>query len=101
MSTIHHNPGELAELLGVVREAIAIPLAASGVAELTRAQLLTDRASYAAVALTMVYEFYEPVPRAIEWLRDQLGKHPAEGQYATWNEYVADLRRSRDEEAGQ
>ena len=88
---------ELLTALQAVREAIDIPHAATaGDAEI-RAQILYERLLHAVVFLDSILG--DPrdhgtvdIGWSVQYLREQLAKHPAEG-YKTWDELQAELAR--------
>jgi hypothetical protein len=83
---------ELLDALQAVREAIAIPQPATVGDGEVHDRILGERVMHARVMLDSVLrgDSYAGVAWNVEYLREQLAKHPAEG-YKNWDERVAEL----------
>ncbi|URM90394.1 hypothetical protein LUW75_10760 [Streptomyces sp. MRC013] len=68
---------ELRALLAVVRDAIALPAAATFTDAQTRARTLADRAMYAEIAIDQALAHGDDTAWAVEYLRARLADHPA------------------------
>ena len=82
------------EALEAIREALAIPHAATMGDEEIRAAIIEQRTGHAVVMLEAVLDGTHPAPDvawSVAYLRDRLAEHPATG-YRTWDEAVAETR---------
>ena len=87
------NAAEARDALEAVREALAIPHAATVGDEEIRAAIIEQRTGHAVVMLEAILDGTHPapdVPWSVAYLRDRLAEHPAQG-YKTWDEAVAEL----------
>lgn len=75
---------ELRSLLEAVREAIAIPYAATMGDDQARARVLTERVMHAQIALTNVLDRGDDPGWSADYLRARLAEHPATG-YRHWD----------------
>jgi hypothetical protein len=84
---------ELLDALTAVRDAIAIPNAATVGDQETRDAILVERARDAVVMLDSILDgaATPDVPWSVAYLRARLAEHPAAGCYKTWDERVAEL----------
>ncbi|MFI2225439.1 MULTISPECIES: hypothetical protein [Streptomyces] len=78
------NAAELRTLLEAVREAIAIPYAATVGDDETRARALTERVMHAQIALDNVLDRGDDPGWSADYLRARLTEHPATG-YRHWD----------------
>ncbi|MEV2203709.1 hypothetical protein AB0E11_27635 [Streptomyces fradiae] len=76
---------ELHALLDAVRDAIAIPYAATIGDDETRARILADRVMHACIALENVLDRDDEPGWTVEYLRARLAEHPPTG-YRHWGE---------------
>jgi hypothetical protein len=83
--------------LAAVREAIAIPHAATLGDEARRAQVPAARLRHRLICLEALTRKHadRDVAAEVAYLRLQLAEHPAEG-YKTWDQAVAELRGRKD-----
>jgi hypothetical protein len=88
--------GPARDALEAVRDALAIPFAATAGDEEIRAKILDQRLGYAVAMLRGILgdDPTADVPWSVAYLRAQLAKHPAEG-YKTWDERMAELEAAR------
>jgi len=89
---------ELLDALRAVREAIAIPHAATTGDDEKRTEILAARVMHAKITLDGLLAAdrpsYADAARDVAYLRERLAECPAEG-YKTWDERVAELARER------
>ena len=90
---------ELVDALAAVREALAIPHAATMGDDETRAKILGERLGHTVAMLSSVLDRIgdgrdADIPWSVGYLREQLAKHPAEG-YKTWDARVAELEAAK------
>ncbi|GGQ12593.1 hypothetical protein [Streptomyces roseolilacinus] len=78
------SAAELRTLLEAVREAIAIPYAATVGDAQERARVLTNRAMYAEIVLGPVLDHGEDPGWSADYLRARLAEHPTTG-YQHWD----------------
>lgn len=90
---------ELLDALRAVREAIAIPHAATVGDQEVRDRLLVERAGHAKVMLDSILDCpWSDAMWDVQYLREILANFPVQG-YKTWDERVAELNAIRKQEA--
>jgi hypothetical protein len=98
------DPSELLDALGVVREALDIPYAATVGGDETRAKILDQRLGHAVGMLRGILgeDATRDVPWSVGYLRERLADYPATG-YRTWDERMAELKAAKaaSQEASQ
>lgn len=78
---------ETRDVIEAVHDALAIPHAATVAHERTRAAIMKHRVMHAVITLEslLARDNATELPGQLEYLREQLAKHPAEG-YVTWEQ---------------
>jgi hypothetical protein len=89
-------PGPARDALEAIRDALAIPYAATVGDEKIRAKIIEERIMHAVGMLQGILgeDAYPDVPWSVAYLRARLAEHPAEG-YKTWDERMAEIAAAR------
>jgi hypothetical protein len=96
MDDLPGSPADLLDALRAMREAIAIPNAATVGDQEARDRILVERAGHAVAMLDSILSGNEwtDVAWDVAYLRARMAEHPAQG-YKTWDERVTELDAAR------